>query len=326
MPQPHDRFFKSLIRPPARALALLRVLLPVELAAASARHRDTALSGARRARTPDGLVELTLSAGGRVLFVLEHQARPDPRMDLRMMETALTLCRDRLKAQRGPVPPIVAGLVYSGRPAWTTPTNLRRRFADLPAQRETLPALLPTFPYALLDLRRTPPHALPAEPGLRLGLLLLGAASDREPWPLLLREASLVRLLLDRGEARHLELCLEYAAETAREPPPPGFARELAAEAGYPPGEVFMSYASQLRREGRKEGFQIGVQEGRQEGHQEGQIVGQRQLLTRLLERRFGPLSEVLLARIQAADLDQIGAWTDELLTAPDAETLLRAR
>lgn len=87
-----------------------------------------------------------------------------------------------------------------------------------------------------------------------------------------------------------------------------------------------MSYASQLRREGRKEGFQIGVQEGRQEGHQEGQIVGQRQLLTRLLERRFGPLSEVLLARIQAADLDQIGAWTDELLTTPDVETLLRAR
>lgn len=84
-----------------------------------------------------------------------------------------------------------------------------------------------------------------------------------------------------------------------------------------------MSYAEQLRREGRREGRQEGRQEGLQEGQKRGEVVGQRRLLRRLLERRFGPLSPELAARVDEADLDRIAVWTDRVLVAPTAEDVL---
>ncbi|MEO5344932.1 MAG: DUF4351 domain-containing protein [Magnetococcus sp. YQC-9] len=43
-------------------------------------------------------------------------------------------------------------------------------------------------------------------------------------------------------------------------------------------------------------------------------------MLIRLLERRFGALSEADVERIRAAELDRLEVWTDRLL---DAATLV---
>lgn len=43
-------------------------------------------------------------------------------------------------------------------------------------------------------------------------------------------------------------------------------------------------------------------QEGRQQGRQEGRQEGEAELLLRMIERRFGPLSAADRARIQRAD------------------------
>lgn len=347
MPQPHDRFFKALIGPPPRALELLRLMLPVEVLRARTprdlRRQDSALSGGRRARTPDLIFTLRTHEGSQLDVVLEHQARPEPAMDLRLLDVSTTLCRDRLRRARPrtKLPGVLACVVYTGRAPWRAPTSLQERYLIQASQRALLSPILPTFSYSLLDLRRVAPDALPAEPALRLGLLLLRAAADRDPWPVLLREAALVRALIEQGERRTLEVCIDYAAEIAREPPGPNFQRDLAAAAGYPAEEVIMSYKSQLireaRREGHEEGCQEGRQEGRQEGHQEGrreghqegrqegQIVGQRQLLSRLLVRRFGQLPPALQARLDDAALEQVERWTDRLLEARTAEELLGA-
>ena len=69
-----------------------------------------------------------------------------------------------------------------------------------------------------------------------------------------------------------------------------------------------MGWAQQLRDEGR--------QEGRQEGREEGLAEGQRLLLIRLLERRFGVLSEELRQKISSADEAALTLWGERLLEA----------
>ena len=63
-----------------------------------------------------------------------------------------------------------------------------------------------------------------------------------------------------------------------------------------------------------------GLQKGRQEGRQEGE----RQMLTRLLTARFGPLPAAISAKITAASIESLEAWSVQLLTANSLEESLR--
>lgn len=326
--QPHDRFFKALLQTPEVALALFRALLPQGLlegvAPEDLRREDAALTGAGRSRTPDHLYVARRPDGTRLRVLVEHQTRPDPDMDLRLLDELLTLCRHRSQGRRStPLPPVISVVVYQGRAPWTAPLSLGERFRYAPSTRPILEPLIACPRYLLLDLHRTASGDLPDHPALRMGLALLRCAHTRDPWPTLLQAAHELRALAASSGGDALALPLTYAAEIARHPPPPGFGRDLATAAGYTLEEVFMSYASQLRREGRLEGRHEGRQEGHREGRHEGEIVGQRRLLTRLLERRFGALSPAHRTRIDAATLDEISTWTDDLLTATSPDQLL---
>ena len=70
------------------------------------------------------------------------------------------------------------------------------------------------------------------------------------------------------------------------------------------------------RKEGRKEGWKEGRNEGRNEGWKEGRNEGARALLTRQLTRRFGPLPEAAMNRLQAAGPEQLECWGECLLSA----------
>jgi predicted transposase YdaD len=58
------------------------------------------------------------------------------------------------------------------------------------------------------------------------------------------------------------------------------------------------------------------LEKGRQQGRQEGRQEGEAELLLRMIERRFGPLSAADRARIQRADAGALLIWGDRLLSA----------
>ena len=60
-----------------------------------------------------------------------------------------------------------------------------------------------------------------------------------------------------------------------------------------------------------------GIQEGIQQGIQQGMLSGERQMLTRQLTRRFGPLPAAVLQQLEQADTDQLERWADNVLDAP---------
>ena len=64
---------------------------------------------------------------------------------------------------------------------------------------------------------------------------------------------------------------------------------------------------------------QKALDESWREGTQHGRVEGERTVLERQIRRRFGPLSPEGAERLNAASVDELEAWADNVL---DAETL----
>ena len=65
--------------------------------------------------------------------------------------------------------------------------------------------------------------------------------------------------------------------------------------------------------------------EGRVEGRAEGRVEGEAKSLTRLLERRFGPLPAAIKSRVDRADLKQLDAWVDRVLDVKSLDAMFGA-
>lgn len=74
-----------------------------------------------------------------------------------------------------------------------------------------------------------------------------------------------------------------------------------AAARGKPQeGEVLMqTVAEQLHERGKAEGIRIGREEGKAEGKAEGEKLAAIRAVVRALDRRFGPLSPDITARVE---------------------------
>ena len=80
-------------------------------------------------------------------------------------------------------------------------------------------------------------------------------------------------------------------------------------------GTVAETWTKQAQAEGKARG------EAR--GRAEGLAEGEAKSLTRLLERRFGPLPRPVRDRIAAASLEQLDTWLDAILDAPSLEAVV---
>jgi len=65
--------------------------------------------------------------------------------------------------------------------------------------------------------------------------------------------------------------------------------------------------------------FKLGEERGEVKGERRGEIRGEVKVLTKFLERRFGPLPPSIRTRIESADIESLDRWVDRL---PDASTL----
>lgn len=75
----------------------------------------------------------------------------------------------------------------------------------------------------------------------------------------------------------------------------------------------------------RQEGIKAGMAAGRKAGRKAGIADGERAVVIRQLTRRFGPLPEDVIARIEGADLATLDRWSEQLLTAATLDEVLSA-
>jgi hypothetical protein len=88
-----------------------------------------------------------------------------------------------------------------------------------------------------------------------------------------------------------------------------------------------MKYVTSVERlaieRGMAKGLEQGLERGMDMGLENGLHKGQLNTLVRQLTRRFGPLPDAALARLQSATPDQLDLWTDRVLDAPTLEAVL---
>ena len=85
--------------------------------------------------------------------------------------------------------------------------------------------------------------------------------------------------------------------------------------------QQLMAIADEIRQDMQE--VQEAQEKGLRQARQEGLVEGERELLTRLLTRRFGPLPGDATARIRHADRTTLERWTDRILTAPSLDDVL---
>ncbi len=79
---------------------------------------------------------------------------------------------------------------------------------------------------------------------------------------------------------------------------------------------------------GKAEGIALGEARGKAEGialgEVRGQLEGKASILVTLLTLKFGSLTPTTLAQIHAASPQQLDQWAEQILTAPDLDSLMR--
>jgi len=123
---------------------------------------------------------------------------------------------------------------------------------------------------------------------------------------------TLVRLLYTHGWSRQRVLDLFSVLDWMMRLPD-GLAQQLWRDIAQIEGETQMKYVTSVERLA----IEQGMQQGEARGHAEGEAEGEAAVLTRQLNKRFGPLSPETAQRLQSATPEQLEVWTDRILDAP---------
>lgn len=192
------------------------------------------------------------------------------------------------------LPPVFPVVIYNGLPRWGALQVLQPLLAA-PAG-SALAGYQPQFRYFLFDEGRVPLEQAGRAGNAVASLLALEASRDLDA---LRNEIARLRRRLSAPE--HDSLRRAFTVWIHRVAP--------GVEAG---------------RVGGWAGGRAGI--GLKEGLEQGRLKGERTVVARQLVRRFGPLPEVVLATLAAADADSLAVWRSErLLDASSLDEVFQA-
>lgn len=315
----HDSLFKHTFSQLPTAREQLQSQLPAEIAAlvrwdTLSLRPGSFIDRELNALHTDLLFEAKLSGKGSVLLYLlfEHQSAPEPIMALRLLRYMLRIWSKWLDENEGslPLPYLVPLVLYNGERRWDVSMQLSGLFPE--RHRGLFAPYVPEFTYRLLDLCRTPEEALRGTVLRTLTLVWLKRGHEDGFWQQLPGYLDALRQLRDStGGLSDIEPLLRYLVSANPREIPDDIKRTLAQFAPQTEG-WFMTWAEQLREEGRNE------ERTRARERERILLSKMRQQALTLLRARFGDLPDALVRKVEAAteeQLDVIGAATslDEL-------------
>ena len=335
----HDAAYKSLFAHRRTVEDTLRALAVATAADATGKSRDPeldhSLDFATLERMPASFV--TEHLGRRhadmlwrirtldetwlhLLVLFEFQSTVDRRMAFRMMNYAggiwMGLGSDHLGPGRV-FPLVLPVVVYSGRRRWTAARDVRDLLAPAP---HGLLGSRPRHPYLLVELQRLGPGSLPEE-----NVLSMIAALERARSPKRLEQLALsLRNWVERARARELldsfrEWILQVLAQRHG---PEGRALELRIR------NQEEARMTTLIERARQWGEELN-QEWLERGLEMGRLEGERELVRRLVARRFGERAAKDFVPVLAgiSDSDRLAAIGADAFTCETAgELVKRAR
>ena len=346
----HDRVFRHAFDTPETAAELAENLLPSRYrrriaGAAVSVSAESFVESDLRGRFTDLLIEFkrpaerttsAVSGGGRgrrrsragdddalYLYVLvDHKSQPERWVSFQLLRYIVSvwerLLRDDERLRY--LPEIVPVVLYHGSSTWGYPLQFSALVEGASREVKHIPRFEPLF----VDVGAMEADGMQGGVRTVVALLVLKYLSrriDEQAAALLLdamhREALTPQLqafyeplytaLLEAKEQEEIDLLLAQARRR----------RYSDSE------EALMTYGEQLRTEGRQEGREEGREEGRQKGREEGRLRDKREVLVRLLSRRFA-VSAADQRLIEATeDAGLLDEALDELVVAESKEVVL---
>jgi hypothetical protein len=255
-----------------------------------------------------------------VYLLIEHQSDTDPLMPFRMLSTTVSYWdrqwqawanspRPRSRLQLAPVLPIV---LYTG----ATPWGSNRSLAELLAPPLAFHRFAPHWEPIFWNLADQTPEALLSSGAAWLQLLAVMRVEREESEDFLSVFAPAMRRLAALQDAETvrwrdlLEMVLRYAL-WRRPDAERTTIREVASEAHPARQEEVRTMGQTIAEALIEEGFVKGIAKGRAEG----ELHANREILHRLLIRKFPELPETVLQQIEScADLQRLKAAIDRVL------------
>jgi predicted transposase YdaD len=330
MPAPHDELFREAFGNPERARELLRVALPESLR----RKLDlqalriapgTFLDRKLRLSQSDLLLE-TAARGGRALLVyvlFEHTSAPDRRTPFQLLRYMVGIwetwsSRKENRSWRQ-LPPIIPVVFSQAERRWRYPLE----FSALVGQPHgmDLRKLTPSFQPMLLDLAGKEEGELGAHRMVNALLRILKYAKAGSTADLGRALEQIRRLSPSEQDRGLLEAVLVYLLR-ARQGKSMRSILEAVSDGGLR-GQT-MTIAESLIRKGRRKGRLEGEIKGKLEGKLEGELEGKREVLARLVERKFGLTEPERQAIESHANAEELDAAIDATLSARTKRQVLR--
>ena len=309
-PSIHDAFFKEMLSRPEHAASLLQQILPARIVARLQFASLAPCSGSDvdetlKERHSDLLFSVMLEGRPALIYLLfEHQSSVDDRMSFRLLRYEVRIWerwqRDNPGAPKLPV--ILPVVLHHSVTGWSGSTAFEDHLDVDAATLADLAPYLPCFRFVLEDISHETDEALRARAITALARLSLWCLRHaREPWELVDRLGAWLELVREVRRAPHgvaaLVLIMRYIFATNEPDKPEELVARLLAVVGDESKEEIMTAADQLMERGREQ--------------------ERREMLLDQLRERFGLLPNAVVARVTAAGLAELRAWSKRVLTAP---------
>ena len=221
--------------------------------------------------------------------------------------------KDHPNAKKLPI--VLPFVLYHGQQPWKGSLEFFDLIDVEVDQREKFRAFIPNFRFLLTDLTHTPDEGILGGPACKLTLHAFKWAKNPD-----LDKAFRTWHKLFEGVIStpaqgwlFLEVVLRYLAEEGEGLGPKTMV-EILSKVDRKAGEIAMTIKEQLIQEGIRIGEQKGIAIGKAEGIAKGKTEGKSASLLTIVHLKFGPLSDEVKERIEAATEADLDTWLQRVL------------
>ena len=288
----HDKFFKQNMTERKTVVSLLENYLPesvlklIDLSELEL-EKDSMIEEELTDLFSDLIYRVKINNRAAYLYLLfEHKSYPERKIALQLLKYIRAFWELKAKQESGGKLPLVIPLVfYHGRQKWQIGLRLADLLDEIPAE---IKEYIPDFQYIIYDFSAESEEDIKGVTELRIFLQLVKTIFSGVEFSKKLGEIiELFNELSDEGKAqRYFEVVISYVMH-AREGIEPEELLQIASEVSAERGEMIMTIAEKLKREGIIEGKQAGKIEIARKMLKSGMGIEQVVKLTELTEARI---------------------------------------